>query len=83
MQLNALQQGIIHYLDDILIIGNPGLDECRVEVEKVLNMFDELGFPVVQDKLEGPETRLIFLGFKLDTTTMEVRLPQQKLRELR
>ena len=67
--------GIIHYLDDFLIIGNPGSDECRVAVEKVLQIFEELGFPVAQDKLERPETRLTFLGFELDTTTMEVRLP--------
>ena len=62
----------------VLFVALLGSDECRVAVEKVLHMFDELGFP-----LEEPETRVTFLGFELDTMTMEVRLPQQKLRELR
>ena len=77
------QQGIIHYLDDFLIIGSPGSDKCEVAVERVLHLFDELGFLVAQDKLEGPETRLTFLGFELEMTTMEICLSHQKLRELR
>ena len=34
-------------------------------------------------KLEGSDTALVFLGFELDTTVMEVRLPQHKLVELK
>ena len=30
----------------------------------------------------GPTTRLVFLGFELDTLAIEVRLPQEKLAEL-
>ena len=37
--------------------------------------------PVVVDKLEGLSTRLVFLGFELDTVS-EVRLSQQNLEEL-
>jgi len=46
-------------------------------------MFEELGIPVAQDKLEEPVACLLFLGFALDIMTMEVRLPQQKLRDLK
>ena len=35
------------------------------------------------DKLEGPTTRLVFLGFELDTVAWEIRLPRQKLEELK
>ena len=34
------------------------------------------------DKLEGPVTMLTFLGFKLDSLLLEVRLPLDKLSAL-
>ena len=74
---------IIHYLDDFLLMGHPDSDDCRVALEKLLGVFRRLGFPVAPDKLEGPITRLVFLGFELDTVTMEVRLPDNKLDELK
>ncbi len=46
-------------------------------------MLDRLGFPVAMEKLEGPSTKLTFLGFEIDTVAMEVRLPQAKLAELK
>jgi len=35
------------------------------------------------EKFEGPATILVFLGFKVNTEAMEVRLPQLKLEELK
>ena len=73
----------IHYLDDFLLMGGPGSGECEDALEKLLEIFQCLGLPVVPGKLEGPSTRLVFLGFELDTKEMVVRLPDQKLREVR
>ncbi len=42
-----------------------------------------VGLPVALDKLEGPASRLTFLGFELDTEALEVWLPQRKLEELK
>lgn len=42
-------------------------------------MFEFLGLPVAEDKLEGRDTQLTFLGLELDTITMEIRLPSEKL----
>ena len=39
----------------------------------------ELGFPVAEEKDEGPATSLQFLGLEVDTEVMEIRLPQSKL----
>ena len=74
---------IIHYLDDFLLMGPPGSEECSSALEKLLGVFRRLGLPVAPDKLEGPTTRLVFLGFELDTMAMEVRLPAPKLQELK
>ena len=73
---------IIHYLDDFLVLGEPGSEECGTAVQKLLGVFERLGNPVAVDKLEGPSTSLVFLGFELDTVASEVRLPRQKLEEL-
>ena len=70
-------------LDDFLLMGRPGTEECAVALETLLGVFHKLGLPVAPDKLEGPTSRLVFLGFELDTVAMEVRLPGPKLRELR
>ena len=73
---------IIHYLDDYLVIGAPESEECAVALATVLRVFERLGLPVAHNKLEGPGTRLTFLGFELDSVAMIIRLPRQKLAEL-
>ena len=74
---------VIHYLDDFLVMGAPGSDECAVALRGLLDTFEILGLPVALDKLEGPDTTLTFLGFELDSRALEIRLPQRKLGELR
>ena len=72
---------VMHYLDDFL--GTPGSEECSTALKKLLKVFDRLVLPVAPEKSEGPDTRLTFLGFELDTMALEVRLPRHKLAELR
>ena len=59
---------VIHYLDDYLVIWAPGSPECTDALATLLGMFDRLGLPVAQDKLEGPVHVLTFLGFELDSS---------------
>ncbi len=73
----------LHYLDDFLVMGAPGTDECAVARDTLLQIFGRLGLPVATEKLEGPDTSLSFLGFELDSVAMEARLPQGKLEELK
>ena len=63
---------VIHYLDDFVLLGRPGSEECATALEKLLGVFHRLGLPVDPDKLEGPTTKLVFLGFEFDTVAMEV-----------
>ena len=79
------QEGVdftIHYLDDYLVVGAPASQECAEALSTLLGVFERLGLPVAMDKLEGPWSRLTFLGFELDSSTLEIRLPQAKLREI-
>ena len=48
----------------------------------LLGVFDRLSLPVAMDKLEGPWSRLTFLDFELDSSALEIRLAQAKLKEL-
>jgi len=38
---------------------------------------------VAEDKLEGPTTKLVFLGFEIDTVAGEIQLPHSKLSDLK
>ena len=41
-----------------------------------------LGFPVSPSKVEGPSTRLVFLGIEIDSVDQVLRLPGEKLARL-
>lgn len=74
--------GIIHYLDDFLLIGQQSSGECAAALSTLLQVFDRLELPVAIEKLEGPTSRLTFLGIQLNSVGMEVCLPPSKLSEL-
>ncbi len=73
---------ILHYLDDFFLTGATSSDECRVAMQTLLQVFEDLGVPVAQEKLEGQTTCLTFLGLEIDSSTMQLRLPTEKLAAL-
>ena len=72
-----------HYIDDFVAVGQSGTDQC----ERTMAVFKEtclrLGMPLDENKEEGPSEVLTFLGIEIDSVRMEVRLPQEKLTEMR
>ena len=72
----------IHYLDNFLLIGPPDSPECAAALQTLLALCTELGVPVAEEKTDGPSTILIFLGIEIDTITMQLRLPHDKLKDL-
>ena len=81
LRLEGLQQ-VFHYLDDFLIIAQPGSQQCGEELQRLQQVFSKLGVPIAEEKLRGPTVSLTFLGIELDTSAMVRRLPQGKLTEL-
>ena len=61
---------ILHYLDDFLFGAEA--DICKL-----------WGVPVAEDKTVEPTEILTFLGIEFDTLAMELRLPNEKLVELK
>ena len=72
----------IHYIDDFLTFGSSEA-ECARNLEILCHVCQWLGFPLAQDKREGPSQKLSFLGIELDCRNLEMRLPADKLRDLR
>ena len=70
-----------HYLDDFFIASADLL--CFQYVDIVKQAFQFLGVPIADDKLEGPSTCLTYLGIEIDSILMQLRLPDEKLLELR
>ena len=74
----------IHYLDDFLIAGPPGSDECACHLATALLTFERLGIPVASEKIEGPASSISYLRILhlIDTSKGEIRLPTDKLERI-
>ncbi len=70
---------MLKYTDDILTIVAPRCQECEENLLIITTTCAELGVPLAADKVEGPSTCQQILGIELDTCTMEMRLPKDKL----
>lgn len=73
----------LHYIDDFLFAGSPLSPECKKNLEITISVCRWLGLPLKTRKIEGPTTKLIFLGIMLDTNLMEISLPEAKLHQLK
>ena len=72
----------LHYLDDFLLMGPPSSTHCKEALHATLQLCKEFGVQVAVEKTEGPSTILTFLGIEIDTCHCQLRLPQEKLRDL-
>ena len=71
----------LHYLDDYILVTDD-LGEATQQRQTVLTLFQSLGVPLEPAKLEGPSTCLTFLGIEVDTESLQLRLPLDKLDRL-
>ena len=75
-------KAVFHYLDDFITVGAPRSDECRRANHIMLTTCEQLGVPIAHEKCEGPTSCLSFLGIEVDTASMQLRLPGEKLNRL-
>ena len=78
-------QGIrlLIYLDDILLAAQTS-DMIIHEMSIVTNLLESLGFTLNQKKcILSPSQNLEFLGFQIDTITMSLSLPPDKVQKIR
>ena len=67
-----------HYVDDYFTGGPAYSSVCAHNVKIILHGASQVGIPLAPNKLEGPTTRLVFLGILIDTNCMETSLADDK-----
>ena len=72
-----------HYLNDYIVLGSADTSQCERDLKILVNVCECLGVPLAEEKMEGPATRLEILGIIVDSETMQLSLPENKLEELR
>ena len=73
----------VHILDDFLFIGRPNSQECYDALASFHVLAKEINLPVKAEKTVLPTTTLTFMGLELDSLKFEIRLPEDKLQNLR
>ena len=74
IRMNGVTE-LCHYLDDFLVFGDPGFDECTRNLSVLLKWAEWLGFPLALEKVEGLSTTLTFLGVEIISIALILRLP--------
>ena len=72
----------LHYLDDFILVSKDQ-SSAALQKELLITNFQRLGVPIEESKLEGPSSCLTFLGIEVDTIALQLRLPQEKLVNLK
>lgn len=72
-------QYTIHYLDDFFFCGPANSTSCAKDVNIAIPLCNRLGLPVAPEKVEGPVIAITFLGIEINSATMTLSLPQDKL----
>ena len=73
---------LLHYLDDFFTAGAPASQECSNNLSAMLSLCQRINAPVKPSKVEGPTTRLTFLGILIDTSTMTASITDERKRDL-
>ena len=72
----------LHYLDDFLFIDQVGTSHNNSQLRIALCTCQLLGVPTAPDKVHEPSNVLTFLGIEIDSTSLQLHLPEPKLTEL-
>ena len=72
-----------HILDDFIFFGPPSSTQCKNHLRTFIELAGSLNLPVKTEKTIEPTTCAILHGIEVNTKTMTLRLPQEKLIEAR
>lgn len=81
--LRNLRVKLVIYLDDILLIGR-NYQECLYSCQITEQLLKSLGFLINYEKsVCVPTQKIEFLGFMLNSTSLDIRLPHRKIKPLK
>ena len=72
---------VVNYLDDFCIVSGAHGRACE-EQRTIIAILRRLGFHISFGKIISPSTCTRFLGINIDTVTLEMSLPEDKLQKL-
>ena len=72
---------LIVYLDFLIISDSK--EKCAAALNCLLHLLRKLGFAIYCGKMVDPTQRITFLGIELDSVSMSMRLPDEKLHSFR
>ena len=73
---------IVCYCDDFLLVCS-SFEEARRTMLELIKVLRKLGFHINYNKVVGPSQVIVFLGFELNTLTMTVAVPHDKMEDLK
>ena len=73
---------VANYLDDFLVFGE-SFQECQLAQSTLITLLGDLGFCVSWKKCASPSTCVRYLGILIDSVTMSLSLPDDKLLKLK
>ena len=80
--LRELGVRLVAYIDDILVLAETE-EISRDHTSGVIYLLERLGYIIHPEKtVKTPSQEIEFLGMKMDSKLMELRLPGQKLKKL-
>ena len=81
--VRELGMRVIFYMDDILLMAE-SKEKLKDQASGLVYLLQCLGFTINMEKTAlEPSQSLVFLGFTVDTTKMELSLPPEKLKNIR
>eukprot|EP01126_Amoeba_proteus_P041576 TRINITY_DN4476_c0_g4_i12.p1 TRINITY_DN4476_c0_g4~~TRINITY_DN4476_c0_g4_i12.p1 ORF type:complete len:530 (+),score=62.30 TRINITY_DN4476_c0_g4_i12:1276-2865(+) len=82
--LRSLGIRCIIYIDDLIILHGTGMSQAKKEVEFVVDLLLKLGLTINMKKsILKPTTRVVFLGFVVDSRLMKIFVPGPKIKEIK
>ena len=80
LRLNGLK--IVIFLNDILLVAS-SFAECTERLSLLRKLLESLGFVINDAKSQlQPSTRICFLGFIIDSISLKLLLPEDKMRKI-
>lgn len=73
----------MYYLDDFLLAGKAGAHNYAYLMGVFRESCAELGVPLAEDKTLGPTNCLVYPGLNINTSSMTVKIPLDKIEQLK
>ena len=80
MQIGGIPT-VTHYLDDYFFVASTEV-LSQANLESAIHLCEYLGVPLAVTKMVGPSTLVTYLGIQIDSASLTISLPENKLIKL-